>query len=89
MCYYYSAYVGRENRSNNTFVCRAFSTNFQIYGTEAANFNKMLNSTSATLATLIAAYIAFLLPGVLVSFGSWPVNSTHTSYRIRAITASM
>ena len=49
----------------------------------------MMYSTSTTIATLITAYIAFLLPGMLVSFGSWPADSTKPSYSMRALTASM
>ena len=63
--------------------------NTQVYGADVLNYMKMVKSISTTLAILIIAYLVCLLPVVAFSWGYWPAQTENSSYKSKAILASM
>ena len=61
----------------------------KVYGTDILTYMNKLKSISTTISILIIAYLVCLLPAVAFSFGDWPSKSEDSSYRTKAIFASM
>merc|ERR1711972_706141 len=60
----------------------------RIHSSNISSYMSMLKSISVTLSTLILVYLCCLLP-VVAGWGYWPSRAELSSYRTKAIFASI
>jgi len=70
-------------------IINMFRETTQIYGTEVTNHMSKLKSISRSISILIVAYLGCILPVVAFSWGYWPSRAEYSSYKTKAIFASI